>query len=97
MSRNRYTVARKSIWYVLRTMLAIVAVVIIALYAFIGAMHVSNIYILVSEGMELRAFLHPQGRFHQRADGIFYRGFHRLGFRLIRWEVCGLYHYQFHL
>ncbi|HIR67734.1 MAG TPA: hypothetical protein IAC97_00025 [Candidatus Pelethousia gallinarum] len=55
MSRNRYTVARKSIWYVLRTMLAIVAVVIIALYAFIGAMHVSNIYILVSEGMELRA------------------------------------------
>ena len=36
MSRNRYTVARKSIWYVLRTMLAIVAVVIIALYAFIG-------------------------------------------------------------
>lgn len=55
MSRNQYTVARKSIWYVLRTLLLVVALVVAALYAFIGAMHVSNIYILVSEGMEKRA------------------------------------------
>jgi len=55
MARNQYTVARKSIWYVLRTLLIIVALVVAALYVFIGAMHVSNIYILVSEGMEKRA------------------------------------------
>ena len=55
MSRNRYTVARKSIWYVLRTLLVVVGVVVLALYVFIGAMHVSNIYVLVTEGMELRA------------------------------------------
>lgn len=55
MARNQYTVARKSIWYVLRTLLVIVALVVAALYVFIGAMHVSNIYILVSEGMEKRA------------------------------------------
>ena len=55
MARNQYSVARKSIWYVLRTLLVIVALVVAALYVFIGAMHVSNIYILVSEGMEKRA------------------------------------------
>ncbi|NCB31808.1 MAG: hypothetical protein EOM66_10430 [Clostridia bacterium] len=55
MSRNQYTVARKSIWFVLRTLLIIVALIVAALYVFIGAMHVSNIYILVSEGMEKRA------------------------------------------
>lgn len=55
MARNQYTVARKSIWYVLRTLLIIAALVVTALYVFIGAMHVSNIYILVSEGMERRA------------------------------------------
>jgi len=55
MSRNQYTVARKSIWYVLRTLLIIAALIVVALYVFTGAMHVSNIYILVSEGMEKRA------------------------------------------
>lgn len=55
MARNQYTVARKSIWYVLRTLLIIVTLVVAALYVFVGAMHVSNIYILVSEGMEKRA------------------------------------------
>lgn len=55
MARNQYTVARKSIWYVLRTLLVGVALVVAALYMFIGAMHVSNIYVLVTEGMEKRA------------------------------------------
>ncbi|MDR0840836.1 MAG: hypothetical protein LBN26_05550 [Christensenellaceae bacterium] len=55
MSRNQYTVARKSVWYVLRTLLAIVVIIVLAFIVFVEAMYISNIYILVTEGMEARA------------------------------------------
>lgn len=55
MARNQYTVARRSIWYVLRSLLVLVLLVVLCLAVFIGAMHMSNIYVLVTEGLEKRA------------------------------------------
>lgn len=47
--------ARRSVWYVLRIVLIIVAVMLLAYTAFIEAMYISNTYIMVTEGMALRA------------------------------------------
>lgn len=55
MSRNKYAVASRSIWYVLRTLLIITAIVALCLGVFVEGMHVSNLYILVTEGLEARA------------------------------------------
>ena len=55
MSRNQYAIARRSRWYLLRTMLSVALVIVLCLGAFVTAMHISNIYILVTEGLELRA------------------------------------------
>ncbi len=53
--RNKYAIARRSIWYVLRALLIAVAVLLLALGLFVTGMNMSNLYILTTEGMELRA------------------------------------------
>ncbi len=53
--RSKYAIARRSIWYVLRALLIAAAVLLLALGLFLSAMKVSNLYILTTEGMELRA------------------------------------------
>lgn len=53
--RSKYAIARRSIWYVLRALLIAAAVLLLALALFLSAMNVSNLYILTTEGMELRA------------------------------------------
>lgn len=55
MARNSYGIAKKSIWYVLRTLLIITAIVGLCLVVFIEGLQVSNLYILVTEGLEKRA------------------------------------------
>ena len=55
MSRNKYAVARRSIWYMLRLLLLIAAVVALALGAFMSALYTSNIYIILVDGMQKRA------------------------------------------
>lgn len=55
MARNKYKIARRSIWYVLRTLLIAAGIVMLCLGVFIEGMHVSNLYILATEGMEARA------------------------------------------
>ena len=61
MSRNQYAIARRSIWYMLRTLLSVALVIVLCLGVFVTAMHISNIYILVTEGLELRAEYVLQG------------------------------------
>lgn len=46
---------RRSIWFVLRTVLIIAAVVLLCYAAFVEALYISNNYIIVTEGMALRA------------------------------------------
>ncbi|MEG1548231.1 MAG: hypothetical protein RR232_07065 [Clostridia bacterium] len=55
MAKNQYTVPKKSVWYVFKTLLIILVVAGIGVGAFTMAMYVSNMYILVTEGMHLRA------------------------------------------
>lgn len=55
MPRNKYAVARRSIWYVLRTLIIAAAIIALCLGVFITGMHVSNLYILTTEGLEKRA------------------------------------------
>ncbi len=61
MSKNQYAIARRSIWYLLRTLLAIALIVVLCLAAFVAAMNISSVYILVTEGLELRAKYILQG------------------------------------
>lgn len=61
MSRNQYAIARRSIWYLLRTLLSVVLVIVLCLGVFVTAMHISSLYILVTEGLELRAQYILQG------------------------------------
>lgn len=44
MPKNQYAIARRSIWYLLRTLLVIALIVVLCLTAFVTAMHISNIY-----------------------------------------------------
>lgn len=46
---------RRSVWYVLRVVLIIAAVVLLCYAAFVEALYISNNYIIVTEGMALRA------------------------------------------
>lgn len=55
MSKNNYTVARKSIWYVMRALIIVLLVVFLAYAGFSASMYISNMYILATEGMQLRA------------------------------------------
>lgn len=48
-------VARRSLWYILRLLLVITLVVALCYFALVQAMYMSNIYIIVTEGLELRA------------------------------------------
>lgn len=52
---NKFTVPRRATWYVLRTILLITIVVSMTFYVFLTAMHTANIYIIVTEGITLRA------------------------------------------
>lgn len=53
--RRPLGVARRSIWYLLRWMLVITLAVFLCYFALVEAFYISNIYIITSEGMELRA------------------------------------------
>ena len=53
--RSPLGVARRSIWYILRLILIITVCATVCYAALVEAMYVSNIYIIVTEGMELRA------------------------------------------
>ena len=53
--RSAVGVARRSIWYVLRLMIVITLVVAACYFALVEAMYVSNIYIITTEGLEMRA------------------------------------------
>lgn len=55
MARNKYRIARKSIWYVLRTLIIAAAIVGLCFAVFVEGMQVSNLYILVTEGLDARA------------------------------------------
>lgn len=55
MTENNYTVPRRAVWFVLRTVLIIIVVVTMTFFAFLTAMYASNIYIIVTEGMTIRA------------------------------------------
>ena len=55
MQRNKYTLARRGIWFVMRTMLSITLIVALGIGVLLTAMNVSNLYILATEGMQLRA------------------------------------------
>lgn len=55
MSRNKYAVARRSIWYILRILLTLVAVITLTLGVFITGLYTSNIYIILHDGMSKRA------------------------------------------
>lgn len=53
--RSPLGVARRGVWYLLRLLLIITLAVSLCYAALVEAMYVSNIYIIVSEGMEMRA------------------------------------------
>ncbi len=55
MGRNKFAVARRSIWYVLRILLLIVALVALILGVFTTGLYTSNIYIILQDGMGKRA------------------------------------------
>lgn len=53
--QNPVSVIRRSIWYILRIVVALTLILIVCYGIFMEAMQVSNIYIIITEGMELRA------------------------------------------
>lgn len=53
--RSAVGVARRSIWYVIRLLLVITLVVAACYFALVECMYISNIYIITTEGLELRA------------------------------------------
>ncbi len=55
MGRNKFAVARRSIWYILRILLLIVLLVTLVLGVFTTGLYTSNIYIILQDGMEKRA------------------------------------------
>lgn len=55
LSQSKYTVAKRSVWYFLRTFAAIVIVFAACVGITITALNISNIYIIATEGMNLRA------------------------------------------
>ncbi len=55
MARNKYGIAKRSIWYILKSLLIVAAIVALCLGVFIEGLHASNLYILVTEGMAARA------------------------------------------
>ena len=95
MPKNQYAIARRSIWYLLRTLLVIALIVVLCLTAFVTAMHISNIYILVTEGLELRAGYILQGG--EIAHGILYRELHRSGPGAVRRHLLQLQRHQLHI
>ena len=52
---NKYTVPRRAVGFIVRIFSVIIIVAILAFTAFLTAMHSANIYILVTEGITLRA------------------------------------------
>ncbi|MDD3920285.1 MAG: hypothetical protein PHO41_03815 [Eubacteriales bacterium] len=52
---SKARIARRSIWYIMRTVVIIVALAALCYGAFVTAMRASNLYILTTEGLKLRA------------------------------------------
>ncbi|MDO4567763.1 MAG: hypothetical protein Q4B99_02260 [Clostridia bacterium] len=53
--RNKYSVARRSIWYLLRTALIVAVTGVIIVGVTLAAAHAGSIYIIATEGITLRA------------------------------------------
>ncbi len=51
---SKTRMAKRGIWYFMRTILIIALVLVLAVGVFITAMRISNIYIIATEGMQLR-------------------------------------------
>jgi len=49
------TIAKRSIWHFMRTIFLFVLIILLCVGAFLTAMHVSNLYILTTEGLQMRA------------------------------------------
>lgn len=55
MGRNKYKVARRSIWYILSILLTLAALLTLILGVFMAGLYTSNVYIILQDGMEKRA------------------------------------------
>ncbi len=55
MGRNKYTAPKRSMGYIFKTLFIILLVMLLAYAAFSTAMTLSNMYVLATEGMALRA------------------------------------------
>lgn len=55
MGRSRGEIASRSIWFVARTLLIIALVAALCWYVFTVAFNASNMYVLATEGMQLRS------------------------------------------
>ena len=53
--QNAFVIPRRAVWYVLRTLIIIMIVVSMTFFIFLTMMHYTNIYIIVTEGMTIRA------------------------------------------
>lgn len=52
---NKFTIPRRAVWFLMRTLLIIMVIVSLAFFAFLTSMRAANIYIIVTEGITLRA------------------------------------------
>lgn len=55
MARNKYAIARHSILYIMRILIVTVAIILLSIGVFTMGMYTSNIYIILMDGMDLRA------------------------------------------
>lgn len=55
MAKSNAMIAGRSVWYVLRTFLLLLAIAALCWGLFLTALNVGNLYILATEGMKLRA------------------------------------------
>lgn len=54
-SKNPVGVARRSVWFILRSIIIVSLIIALCYAVFVEALYVSNIYIIVTEGMAMRA------------------------------------------
>jgi hypothetical protein len=55
MAKSKAMIAGRSVWYVLRTFLLLLAIAALCWGVFLTALNMGNLYILATEGMKLRA------------------------------------------
>lgn len=55
MAQGNYKVAKRTIWYISATLIALVALFVAIICVALTSMHIGNVYIIATEGMALRA------------------------------------------